>query len=281
MQGTGKDRDTKDQYYTKRAVAETCVKDILESLPWTSTALWIEPSAGAGAFLGIYGGETIALDLEPKAVDVIAGDFLQWSNPLTTDKQILFFGNPPFGRQGSIAKKFLRHACKQGANALAFILPRSFMKPSMYGCIPLTYHLVKQCDLSKDSFEVNRQSYNVPCIFQIWEKRAKQREVVEKEKADGFVYVKPGETYDLAFRRVGGDAGKSFQRGEIENPSAQSHHFLKFDDGINVIYIQKRVNTHIFPSNTTGPRSLSKPEINVAINTFIYLSLDGEFADLI
>jgi len=63
MQTTGKDRDTKDQYYTSRKVAETCVKGILDTLPWASSALWIEPSAGAGAFLGISGGETIALDL--------------------------------------------------------------------------------------------------------------------------------------------------------------------------------------------------------------------------
>jgi len=278
MQGTGKDRDTKDQFYTKRQVAESCVKEILEVLPWASSALWIEPSAGAGAFLGIYGGETIALDLEPKAAGVVAQDFLKWTH--VGGSKRIFFGNPPFGRQGSIAKKFLRHACEQGADALAFILPRSFMKPSMYGCIPPNFHLVKQDELPKDSFEVNKEPYDVPCVFQIWEKQAAQRGVAEKEEADGFVYVKPGEAYDLAFRRVGGDAGKTFLRGETQ-PSVQSHHFLKFDDGINIYDIQKRVNNHIFPSNTTGPRSLSKTEINVVLNKFIHSSLDSELAALI
>lgn len=268
MQTTGKDRDTKDQYYTRRQVAETCVKGILDCLPWASSALWIEPSAGAGAFLGIYGGETIALDLEPKAAGVIAQDFLKWTSNANTSKRI-FFGNPPFGRQGSIAKKFLRHACEQGADALAFILPRSFMKPSMYGCIPLTFHLIKEEELPKDSFEVNKEAYDVPCVFQIWEKRGDERECPEKEEADGFVYVKPGEAYHLAFRRVGGDAGKTFLRGETK-PSVQSHHFLKFDDGIDVAEIQKRVNRHIFPSNTTGPRSLSKAEINYVLNKLIH-----------
>ena len=277
MQGTGKDRDTKDQFYTKRAIAETCVKGILDTLPWAATALWIEPSAGAGAFMGIYRGEIVALDLEPKAAGVAAQDFLTWTAPLTT-KPMLFFGNPPFGRQGSIAKKFLRHACEQGADALAFILPRSFMKPSMYGCIPPSFHLVKQLELPKNSFEVNKEPYDVPCIFQIWEKRDDNREVAEKEDPDGFVYVKT-EAYDMAFRRVGGDAGKSFLRGEIQ-PSSQSHHFLKFDEGINVVDIQKRVNLHIFPSNTTGPRSLSKSEINVVLNKIIHASLDAELAAL-
>lgn len=278
MQTTGKDRDTKDQFYTKRTIAETCVKGILDTLPWASSALWIEPSAGAGAFLGIYRGETIALDLEPKASGVIAQDFLKWvcpNNCVATTKRI-FFGNPPFGRQGSIAKKFLRHACEQGADALAFILPRSFMKPSMYGCVPPSFHLVKQVELPKNSFEVNKEPYDVPCVFQIWEKQAGQRLIEEKEGPDGFVYVKP-EAYDLAFRRVGGDAGKTFLRGETE-PSVQSHHFLKFDEGVDVLDIQKRVNKHIFPSNTTGPRSLSKPEINLVLNRIIHESLDAELS---
>jgi hypothetical protein len=276
MQTTGKDRDTKDQFYTKRIIAETCVKGILDTLPWTSSALWIEPSAGAGAFLGIYRGETIAMDLEPKTAGVVAQDFLKWTSPsLVASSKRIFFGNPPFGRQGSIAKKFLRHACEQRADALAFILPRSFMKPSMYGCIPLTFHLIKQVELPKNSFEVNKEPYDVPCVFQIWEKRADHREAAEKEDPVGFVYVKPGEAYDLAFRRVGGDAGKTFLKGETQ-PSVQSHHFLKFDEGIDVEDIKKRVNLHTFPSNTTGPRSLSKPEINLVLNKIINASLDGE-----
>lgn len=282
MQGVGKGRDTKDQFYTKKSVAESCVKEIISSLPWISqNTLWIEPSAGAGAFLeNKY--TTIALDIEPKAPGIVSADFLTWSLPSETkDKyeKIIFFGNPPFGRQGSIAKKFLRHACEQGADALAFILPRSFMKPSMYGCIPLTYHLIKHINLPKYSFEVNNEVYDVPCIFQIWEKQPVLRLGVVKEEPDGFTYVKPGAVYDLAFRRVGGDAGKTFRRG-AENPSIQSHHFLKFNDGIDIIDVQKRINQHIFPSNTTGPRSLSKSEINSVINKFIHESLDAEFADL-
>lgn len=276
MQDTGKFRDTKDQYYTKRSIAEDCVKEILGSLPWSADALWIEPSAGAGAFLNIRQGPTIAIDKEPKAAGVLQGDFLEWTAP--AGSQLLFFGNPPFGRQGSLAKKFLRHACTQGASAVAFILPRSFMKPSMYGCIPLKYHLVKQIELPKNSFEVNKEPYDVPCVFQIWNKETSDREEIPANEPDGFQYVKA--EYDLAFRRVGGDAGKTYTRAELEAPSVQSHHFLKFDQGVNIRDIQKRINAHIFPSNTTGPRSLSKSEINTVINKLIHLSLDAEFAVL-
>ena len=283
MQGVGKNRDTKDQFYTKRSVAESCVKEIISCLSWSSqNTLWIEPSAGAGAFLtNKY--KTIALDLEPKAPGIVSADFLTWHIPPDIKNKygkVIFFGNPPFGRQGSIAKKFLKHSCEQGASALAFILPRSFMKPSMYQCIPLNYHLIKEVELPKDSFEVNNEAYDVPCIFQIWEKRDSDRISVIKEQPDGFTYVKSGETYHLAFRRVGGDAGKTFKREDIVNPSIQSHHFLRFDDGIDVANIQKRINAHTFPSNTTGPRSLSKSEINSVINKFIHEFLDAEFVSL-
>jgi hypothetical protein len=36
----------------------------------------------------------------------------------------------------------------------------------------------------------------------------------------------------------------------------------------------------MFPSNTTGPRSLSKPEINAVLNKLIHASLNAEFVTL-
>jgi hypothetical protein len=279
MQDTGKFRDTKDQFYTKRAIAELCVKSIYDTLWWASEqeTIWVEPSAGAGAFLGIgplvgRGGPStvIAIDKEPKHEGIVRGDFLTWEAPTDfSEKPLIFFGNPPFGRQGSIAKKFLEHCCSKGADALAFILPRSFMKPSMYGCIPAEFHLLHQSELPKNSFEVNKKDYDVPCVFQIWERHATPRPQAEKTEAVGFKYVKPASPYDLAFRRVGGLAGQTYTPTELSAPSVQAHHFLKFPVGTDIKEIQKKINSHTFPSNTTGPRSLSKGEINAAINSFI------------
>lgn len=287
MQDTGKFRDTKDQFYTKRAIAEICVKGIYEKLSWASAeeTLWIEPSAGAGAFLGIGLPKTvIAIDKEPKHAGVVRGDFLTWEAPVGgSEKPLIFFGNPPFGRQGSIAKKFLEHCCAQGADALAFILPRSFMKPSMYGCIPAEFHLLAQTELPKNSFEVNKKDYDVPCVFQIWERQATPRAPPTLVKPTGFEYVKPGllpATYDLAFRRVGGLAGKCYTPADVgqRTPSIQAHHFLKFAPGTDIKEIQKKINAHTFPSNTTGPRSLSKGEINSVINSFLLASPLGNAA---
>jgi hypothetical protein len=123
--------------------------------------------------------------------------------------------------------------------------------------------------LPKNSFEVNKKDYDVPCVFQIWERQAIPRPLHEKTDAIGFEYVKPGSPYDLAFRRVGGLAGQTYTPTDLPAPSAQAHHFLKFPVGANIKEIQKKINAHTFPSNTTGPRSLSKGEINAVINSFI------------
>jgi hypothetical protein len=76
---------------------------------------------------------------------------------------------------------------------------------------------------------------------------------------------------DVAFRRVGGHAGKCFVNDGITNRNTQSHHFLKFDDACMPFMgsIIEKINAHTFPSNTVGPRSLSKSEINVGLNDVV------------
>ena len=137
------------------------------------------------------------------------------------------------------------------------------MKPSMSRAFPSKFHCIFQKELEKDSFEVNGEAYDVPCVFQIWEKKDLDRIIVEPIKESGFQYVKGTEQYHLAFRRVGGKAGTCYLKGAGEF-SVQSHYFLKFDQQfiIHIPNILEQVNKHTFPSNTVGPRSLSKGEVN-------------------
>ena len=47
--------------------------------------------------------------------------------------------------------------------------------------------------------------------------------------------------------------------------SVQSHYFIKLPDGADVAAIIDYICKKEFPSNTTGPRSLSKGEINAVL----------------
>jgi hypothetical protein len=297
-QDTGKYRtNTHDQFYTSDAVAKQCVQWIITALnvnvnasgetTTTSTTTtppddytWIEPSAGTGAFLHQLPPEftKIGLDVDPKAADIIQQDYLEWNpQPAVTNKKgVIVFGNPPFGRQSSLAKAFIAKSCLF-ADFIAFILPKSFTKPSMYNAFHPRFHLVFNKELDKNAFIINGGAkYDVPCVFQIWEKKATQRPKEEKVVPIGFAYISATTatataTATFALRRVGGLAGKCYT--DTATRSAQSHYFIQLNEStVPTAYqaaIIEKINKHTFPSNTVGPRSLSKSEVNVVLNQMI------------
>lgn len=271
QQDTGKFRtNTKDQYYTRAEVAASCVRQILQKVEGAHEYQWIEPAAGNGAFLRHVpeGVDKIGIDIDPKAEGILQGDFLKWA-PGATKKRRILFGNPPFGSQSSIAKKFIEHGASF-CDIIAFILPRSFEKPSMNRAFPMNFHCVLIEHLSRNSFEVNEKPYDVPCIFMIWVRKAILRQKPALILPAGFRYVKSDEAWHLAFRRVGGLAGRCYSKdGTFYSP--QSHYFLAFEDRFqnHLKNIQAKINAHEFPSNTVGPRSLSKHEVNEVINRIL------------
>lgn len=274
-QDTGKHRTNKhDQFYTSDAVAKQCVQWILTAVS-AADCLWVEPSAGTGAFLRQLPPEftKIGLDIDPKRDDIIKQDYLIW-NPDTAipkKKGVIVFGNPPFGRQSSLAKAFIAKSCSF-ANIIAFILPKSFTKPSMYNAFHPSFHMIFNEELDKNAFIINGgAAYDVPCVFQIWEKKATERPKDEKVAPIGFEYIASSPTLStFALRRVGGLAGKCYT--DTATRSAQSHYFIRLNDTVSPAHhadIIEKINKHTFPSNTVGPRSLSKSEVNVVLNQII------------
>jgi hypothetical protein len=214
---------------------------------------------------------------------------------VTKKKGIIVFGNPPFGRQSSLAKAFIAKSCSF-ANFIAFILPKSFTKPSMYNAFHSVFHLIFSKELNKNAFIINGGAkYDVPCVFQIWKKKATQRPKEEKVAPIGFAYISAATAATataaatttttsstptptptptpttFALRRVGGLAGKCYT--DTATRSAQSHYFIRLNESnVPAAYhaaIIDKINNHTFPSNTVGPRSLSKSEVNVVLNQII------------
>ena len=273
-QDTGKFRkNIKDQFYTDEKVSKKCINDVLEHLSKEpKDYLWVEPSAGNGSFLHNIPSyfKKIGFDLEPKTIDIQQQDYLKWNHFTIQDKHVIVFGNPPFGRQSTLAKSFIIKSC-EFATIIAFILPKSFTKPSMYNVFNIKFHLIYSVELEKNSFILNGKKYDVPCVFQIWEKKDIDRIEHKKVNPIHFKYVKQNEIYDIAFRRVGGLAGKCYKNNGSKF-SSESHHFIKVNDEIEYYIddIIEKINIHTFPSNTVGPRSLSKTEINTVLNDIIH-----------
>lgn len=263
-QDVGLLRNTMDKYYTKPSVVKECIEHIQKYIQFNKEDLIIEPSAGNGSFINDIKRLTsnyLFYDLEPENAEIITQDYLAFDYTCIKNRypKMHVVGNPPFGRQSSIAIKFIKKSCEY-CNSLSFILPKSFKKDSLKKHFPLDYHLIYEYDTPDNSFLVDEKEHNVPCVFQIWEKRAFNREITKKLVPHGYMFVNKHDTPDISFRRVGVYAGKISK--EIDDKSEQSHYFIKFDEKISDEFYNILSNIQFdCKDNTVGPKSISKQEL--------------------
>ena len=277
MQTTGLKRDTIDKFYTKQNVAQNC-SNIAQQLLNIDNKIdvVIEPSAGNGVFINSLTNicsNCLFYDIQPEHELIITQDYLllDYLNILIPDLNTRYhiIGNPPFGRQSTLAIKFIKYS-SQYCDSISFILPKSFKKDSMQRHFPLQFHLIYQCDLEPNSFLINSsEEKDVPCVFQVWKKEKYNRKTVDKIEANGFKFVKKDEDPDISFRRVGVNAGK-IDKNNLNDKSIQSHYFIKFNDNIDKKDIITKISQIQYTNNNTvGPQSISKQEIIVEINRII------------
>jgi predicted RNA methylase len=268
-QTKGLNRNTIDKYYTKDIVVELCLNIVKKYIQINPDELIIEPSAGNGSF--ITGIKSITsnfkfYDLEPDNDEIIKQDYLLYDYEETFSK-IHIIGNPPFGRQSSLAIKFIKKSC-EFCDSVSFILPKSFKKDSLKKTFPLNFHLIFEIDLPDKSFLVDGVEHNVPCIFQIWEKKPTNRVVNEKLEPVNFIFVEKTKNPDISFRRVGVNAGTIYKK--IDEKSIQSHYFIKFTNGKSITDNMNKLSTIIYDfNNTVGPKSISKQELIFKFNPLL------------
>lgn len=276
MQTVGLNRNTIDKYYTKPEVVKQCIAAFTSHLHINNNDYVIEPSAGNGSFIPEIKSITnnyLFYDLEPEHPEIIKQDFLEFNPPTGFGKtggvfdKIHVIGNPPFGRQSSLAIKFIKKACSF-CDSLSFVLPKSFKKDSMKSKFPLHFHLVYEADLPDNSFLVDGIEHDVPCVFQIWIKKETVRQVANKLEPHGFVFVDKLSNPDISFRRVGVNAGAIDT--VIDNKSEQSHYFIKFNNKKSLKQNLEALATIEFEfNNTVGPKSISKQELIVKFNELL------------
>lgn len=196
-----------DKFYTPDATARRCVGQLWQTLGLRSDDLFIEPSAGAGAFCRHLPRERlIALDIAPEAKGIATADFLGFEAPMHGGRRIVI-GNPPFGRNGALARAFLRQAMGF-ADIVAFILPASFAKASMQRGLDRRFHLAHESRLEDQHFETCAGEHVVNTVFQVWERREILREAAPDVPDPGdFAFVRDIRDADLVIRRVGARAG--------------------------------------------------------------------------
>jgi predicted RNA methylase len=271
-QEKGLKRNTIDKYYTKSSIVKQCIELVKIHVNISNDDLIIEPSAGNGSFI-----ENIKklstnykfFDLEPEHGEIYKQDFLEFDYEKLKQKyiNIHIIGNPPFGRQSSLAIKFIKKCCLF-SNSISFILPKSFKKNGMKKSFGKHYHLIYEMDLLENSFLVNGVECDVPCVFQIWQYKKEIRKEIEKQIPLNFKFVEKKDNPDISFRRVGVNAGTIMK--EIIDKSFQSHYFIKFNNNKTIDENMEKLKSLKFNfNNTVGPKSISKPELIDAFNKLL------------
>ena len=147
MQNTGLKRKLIDKFYTSPDIVNQCINFIEDNIKIEKDDLCIEPSAGDGAFIpGIKSlcNNAKFYDISPDNIEIQQQNYLEYDYSALIkkpDSRIHIIGNPPFGRQSSMAIKFIKKSC-EFCYSISFILPKSFKKESLQKYFPLKYHLL-------------------------------------------------------------------------------------------------------------------------------------------
>jgi len=259
-----------DKYFTNPEIANICCGIVNNKVKIDyENDLIIEPSAGNGAFIQPIRQmckNNIFMDILPENKDVKKKDFLSFSqNRIENYQRTHIIGNPPFGFKGSMAIKFIKHACTF-CDTFSFILPKSFAKESMKHSVPYHFHLIHSIDIPDNSFYYNGVVYNIPCIFQIWEKRNYMRKLKQRVSPIGYKFVSDSRDADFAIRRVGYYAGNVYF-DNLSEKNINSHYFIKLQNKRD----RKIIHNIPLKSNgfVVGPRSISKKDIVLQLNNML------------
>ncbi|WP_370284928.1 Eco57I restriction-modification methylase domain-containing protein [Pseudooceanicola nanhaiensis] len=197
--------ENNDNYYTSTDLARACIEKLTDIAP--DCDLYVEPSAGGGAFLDQLPGRTIGLDIAPGASGILKADFLTWAPPEGFDT-IAVVGNPPFNCPHGTAIGFFNHAASF-AEWIAMILPGSFAKWSVQRQLDPNFECVHHEDMHEAEFYRDGEAVRVNACFQIWRRTAAPRVMPKPATTHAdFEFVKDIAQADFAIRRVGGHAGR-------------------------------------------------------------------------
>lgn len=263
-----KKKSSLDKFYTKADVANYLIDKILKTVS-LDKLMFLEPAAGNGSFVKPLIKrklEVVAYDILPENKIIKKADFLVLDFKKIEHQKVAVIGNPPFGRVSSLAIRFFNKSA-EFADYICFIVPKTFRKESVINKLDSNFWLVHDEDLPRNSFLLNNKPHDVPCCFQIWERRSSQRIVEPEIEMDFFEYTKDPLEADLAIRRVGSNAGKAIEQDLIAL-SIQSHYFIVLNKISKKHFLNKYKKINFSPviNNTAGIRSLSKKELAKLIN---------------
>lgn len=298
MPGTNKGTNN-DKFYTPPDTVNQLLTIVDNMQALDSFKTIIEPSAGDGAILKPlrallagrdYTGSLLAYDLLPDDASIVRRNWLEpkdengmdddsiyddgFEKQYMYDSPSLVIGNPPFGKNGSLALKFINEsACF--ADLIAFIVPLSFMKASRQHLIDSMYAVRAAVPVDDDRYILPDGGYrSVPtCILILGRLSEPRVDAADNDGIDSmpFEFCEPGEA-DYMIVRVGGSAGRLKPISEMTDKNMKYNYFIRVtDNNANIGDIMAKAFRELkeIRDLTAGPRSVSKQELMSAVRAVI------------
>lgn len=264
-----------DKFYTVPEYSKKCIEKVFNIYNEVKWDLILEPSVGNGSFFNQISNSyfKIGVDISPEVQseknNIITQNFLEYK-PDSHFKKILCIGNPPFGKNSSLAIKFFNHS-SQWSDVIAFIIPRTFRKISVQNRLNKYFHLVYDEEIPVKPCHFT-PSMSVKCCFQIWEKRKNERTKImlpieHKDwsflkfgEKDIYGQPTPPKDADFAIRAYGGKIGDIVTEN-LELLRPKSWHWIKCNiDKFILIDRMKKLN-YYNSNNTARQNSMGKSEL--------------------
>ena len=265
----------KEQYYTPLGLANNLVAKTVFELAGKininpNKATWVEPAGGTGSFIlaaKMCGIDKVkSWDIEPKNSGIVKGNFLE-QNLSIIARPLIVFGNPPFGRNNSLAVKFFNHASEH-ADVIAFLVPRSWRKWSVHNKLDKRFELVSDIDVDVNFVDegeavINGGKNTLKTCYQVWKRLPSTvlRKPVEVEDR-GYIKKVGFEDADVSMTVFGHGCGKV--KREFPRVSNSTQMFLQADE--YVIKALEKIDFKEFYERTAYIEALSIKEIMYCLN---------------
>ena len=257
-----------DKFYTNPSYAKKCIEKVFEF--YDDFDLVVEPSAGNGSFYNQLDCDNkVGIDIAPENENIQKMDFFDYIPP-SNKTNILVIGNPPFGKVSSLAIKFFNYSA-QWSSVIAFIIPRTFRRPSVQNKLNKRFHLLYDEDIStKPCCFIPKMK--VKCCFQIWCKNDIERPFIDLPiKHDDWEFLSfgvkdehgqptPPVGADFAMRAYGGKIGE-IETTNLKELRPKSWHWIKTNIDKKVLINRFNQLDYSDSLNTARQNSMGRGEL--------------------
>jgi hypothetical protein len=196
------------------------------------------------------------------------GDFLTWDWLRLPIGRTLVIGNPPFGQRAALAFDFIERA-SIFADAIAFILPRSFNKWTFQNRFPSYFHLLLSQECEDFTID-DGKPHQVKTVFQVWERQRTTRPKIQVEASHPDFQMRHAhlsrtspemikrlrEEYAFSIPQV----GANFKPRDSDTVDRGSHWFIQPNtDDVRTIF--ELLDFSFLDGKNTAHKSLSKADI--------------------